>query len=101
MGDLLRQELLKAGWEVVNHTKLPLVCFRDCQHPDRKSRAFIEAIAWGVVSSDEAWISSMPLNHEIQVLRACITNYRARPEDIQRLVQALEKQRQDQLDACR
>ena len=98
MGDLLRRELLKAEWDVVNHTKLPLVCFRDCQHPEGKSRAYIEAIARGVVSSGEAWISSTLLNHEIPVLRACITNYRTRPEDIQRLIQALEKQRQDQLD---
>src|SRR5258706_6135397 len=32
MGDLLRRELSENGWEIVNPTALPVVCFRDREH---------------------------------------------------------------------
>jgi glutamate/tyrosine decarboxylase-like PLP-dependent enzyme len=94
MGDLLRRELETSGWEVVNRTKLPVVCFVDRRDPEGKSVAFIEAVAREIVSSGEAWISTTRLNKDLPVLRACITNYRTEPEDILALVRALNKARQ-------
>ncbi|MFX1521093.1 MAG: pyridoxal phosphate-dependent decarboxylase family protein [Promethearchaeota archaeon] len=95
MGDLLRQELKKSGWNVVNQTKLPVVCFVDQQKPEGKSAEFIESIAQGVVSSGKAWISSTRVKQNIPVLRACITNYRTEPEDVRALVHVLNETRQD------
>lgn len=95
MADLLRQELKKSGWDVVNQTKLPVVCFIDRQRSEGKSAAFIEGIARGVVSSGKAWISTTRLNQNIPVLRACITNYRTESEDIHLLVRVLNETRQN------
>ena len=95
MGDLLRQELKKSGWNVVNQTKLPVVCFVDQQKPVGKSIEFLEHIAQGVVSSGKAWISTTRLKQNIPVLRACITNYRTGPEEIYALVRVLNETRQD------
>ncbi|WP_287587338.1 aminotransferase class V-fold PLP-dependent enzyme [Candidatus Borrarchaeum sp.] len=94
MGDLLRQELKKSGWKIVNQTKLPVVCFVDQQRPEGKSVEFVESIAQGVVSSGKAWISTTRLKQNIPVLRACITNYRTEPEDIHALVHVLNETRQ-------
>ena len=93
MGDLLRRELEASGWEVVNQTRLPVLCFVDRQNPEGKSVAFIEAVAREIVSSGEAWISTTRLDKDLSVLRACITNYRTGPEDIRALVRALNKAR--------
>ena len=90
MGDRLRKELDAAGWEVVNRTPLPLVCFVDRQHADGKSSEYLDAIALAIVSSGKAWISTTRLAGSTPVLRACITNYRTGLEDILALVEALD-----------
>ena len=94
MGDLLRQQLEASGWEVVNQTRLPVVCFVDRQNPEGKSVAFIEAVAREIVTSGEAWISTTRLEKDLPVLRACITNYRTEPDDLRALVGALNRARQ-------
>lgn len=90
MGNLLRRELAAAGWEIVNTTELPVVCFVDGQG---RSAEFLQAVAGGVVRSGAAWISTTRLRPDLPVLRACITNYRTGPEDIAALVQALDAAR--------
>lgn len=87
MGDLLRAELRAAGWEIVNRTPLPVVCFAD------PGGASAEAIARRIVTSGRAWISTTRLRGREAVLRACITNYRTQPEDVRALVEALEAAR--------
>lgn len=94
MGDLLRQQLEASGWEVVNQTRLPVVCFVDRQNPEGKTVAFIEAVAREIVSSGEAWISTTRLEKDLPVLRACITNYRTEPDDLRALVGVLNRARQ-------
>jgi len=91
MGDLLRRELDGNGWEVVNASPLPVLCFLDRGGADPK------AIAAAVVSSGEAWISTTILGGSRLTLRACITNYRTGPEDIRALIGSLEKARSGQL----
>ena len=93
MGDLLRHQLEASGWEVVNQTRLPVVCFVDRQSPEGKSAAFVEAVAREIVSSGVAWISTTRLDRDLPVLRACITNYRTGPDDIRTLVGALNRAR--------
>ncbi len=87
MGDLLRRELRENGWEVVNPTELPVVCFRD-------SVLDADAIARHVVASGKAWLSTIRTPDGRPVLRACITNYRTGPEEIQALVGYLNAARQ-------
>ncbi|HEX3557516.1 MAG TPA: pyridoxal-dependent decarboxylase [Thermoanaerobaculia bacterium] len=96
MGDLLRQRLQEAGWVVVNDTPLPVVCFVDSGGDGREGRsaAFVESVAQEVVGSGEAWISSVVLGEVGPALRACITNYRTGPEDVEALVASLGRARE-------
>jgi len=90
MGDLLRQELKASGWSLVNDTPLPVVCFVDGDRPDGRSEAFLEAVAQGVVSSGQAWLSTVRLGGGAKpALRACITNYRTEKDDVRALVRIL------------
>lgn len=91
MGDTLREMLAAAGWTVVADTRLPLVCFRDAGsgRPPR----FLEAVLARVLARGEAWISLADLPRHGPVLRACITNYRTGPDDLTRLVEALNEAR--------
>lgn len=93
LGEELRNELGDAGWEVVNDTPLPLVCFVDRESPQGRSAEFLDAVALKVVASGKAWISTTRLAGSVPVLRACITNYRTGPEDILALVEALSRAR--------
>lgn len=92
MGDRLRERLQEEGWEVVNETPLPVVCFVGSGAAGR-SAAFLEAVAADVVGSGEAWISTAVLGEVGPALRACITNYRTGPEDLEGLVAALGRAR--------
>jgi glutamate/tyrosine decarboxylase-like PLP-dependent enzyme len=89
MGVLLRKELEAYGWEVVNRTPLPLVCFVDRLSSQGRSAAYLDVLALKVVSSGKAWISTTRLGGATPVIRACITNYRTGPDDVQALVEAL------------
>jgi glutamate/tyrosine decarboxylase-like PLP-dependent enzyme len=95
MGDRLREGLRAAGWTVVNETPLPLVCFAGTEREGR-TPAFLEAVAAKVVASGEAWISTVSLGGEAgTALRACITNYRTGPEDVDALIASLDRARAD------
>jgi glutamate/tyrosine decarboxylase-like PLP-dependent enzyme len=93
MGDLLRRQLAEAGWQIMNHTPLPTVCFVDGSRNEGKSASYLQAIAQGVVTSGQAWISTANIAGTIPVLRACITNYRTGAEDVAVLIHALEQAR--------
>lgn len=93
MGDLLRQKLTKAGWQVVNDTPLPVVCFTEADKEPSAER--FTAIVKGLVESGRAWISMTRLAEGMPVLRACITSYRTTPDDIDELVAALEDMRRE------
>ncbi|MEO8503045.1 MAG: aminotransferase class V-fold PLP-dependent enzyme [Acidobacteriota bacterium] len=89
MGDLLRQRLRERGWRVVNETPLPTVCF---DAPELQPGALRE-IATSVVESGEAWISTTQVGAGRTVLRACITNHRTQPADVEALVVSLDRAR--------
>jgi glutamate/tyrosine decarboxylase-like PLP-dependent enzyme len=89
MGNELRKGLAAAGWEVVNKTLLPLVCFVDGTLPQGRSAEFLDALALRVIASGQAWISTTRLAGATPVLRACITNYRTQPADVGALVETL------------
>ena len=75
-----------------------MVCFVDDSGEGREGRsaAFLEAVATDVVASGEAWISTVALGEAGPALRACITNYRTGPEDVDALVAALARARSRQ-----
>ena len=85
MGDLLRRRLRESDWTIDNDTPLPVVCFSSAEVDPHE-------IAMRVVGSGDAWISTTLLRGK-PVLRACITNYRTEPQDIEALLSALEQAR--------
>ena len=92
MGDRLRARLRESGWDVVNDTPLPVVCFQDLRTPRGRTREFVGQIARRVVSSGLAWISPARVG-PMPVLRACVTNFRTGPEHVDALVQELDEAR--------
>lgn len=94
MGRLIRIELSKRGWMIANRTDLPVVCFtRAGLSPND-----VQAIALAVVASGQHWISTTVLGGRETVLRACVTNYKSRPDDVRSLadvVTAVYSERQN------
>lgn len=78
LGDVLRQALTGSGWQIVNETPLPLVCFTR-EHVD--PAAFLAELHKRQI----AWMSEARVNGA-SVLRACVTNFRTTEADIHRIV---------------
>jgi glutamate/tyrosine decarboxylase-like PLP-dependent enzyme len=89
MGDLLRDRLQGAGWEIVNETVLPLVCFVDAAGADP------DAIVDAVNATGRARIFGTTLPPAQRVIRAAITNSRTGPHDIEALIDALDLARRN------
>lgn len=86
MGNELRRKLIENDWIVVNDTPLPLVCFT---HRSFRERGIdVESVAGRLRERGDVWVSSVVLGDE-RVLRACITSYRATPEDLDILIASL------------
>ncbi|MBD0371850.1 MAG: aminotransferase class V-fold PLP-dependent enzyme [Pyrinomonadaceae bacterium] len=94
MGALMREELEKSGWKVVNRTPLPVACFIDEKSNEGADPRYLEAIAREVVREGKTWISTTDMGHGRAVLRACVTNYRTEAEDVSALIEALNDARQ-------
>jgi glutamate/tyrosine decarboxylase-like PLP-dependent enzyme len=81
LGDRLRERLVADGWDVVNRTPLPLVCFR---RPRLDVPRFLDEVR----DRQIAWMSEVPVDGEPAV-RACVTSYRTTERDIDQVVTAL------------
>ena len=90
MGNYLRKRLGEEGWEITNDTPLPLVCFVN----PGDSPEHLRLIANHVVASGRAWCSPTVTNGRT-VIRACITHYETREDDVETLISALSDARRD------
>lgn len=83
MGDLLRELLSSSGWQIINTTPLPLICFaREGIDTSKVLSALREnQIAW----MTEAQVCGTP------VLRACITNFKTTEADIHWVVDEMNR----------
>jgi len=72
MGDLLRAGLEQDGWEIVNRTPLPVVCF---QRPELAGPESYDALVKFLYERGRVWISVVALPGIGPALRACITSY--------------------------
>lgn len=92
MGDYLRERLRQLGWEVVNETMLPVVCFT---HPDiRQGLLSTREILQSIYERGHVWISDVVLGKQERVLRACITSFHTTESDIECLLEEIEYGRQ-------
>jgi len=78
-GDLLRQALRRTGWNVLNSTPLPVVCFT---RENLNITKFLDALYQRQI----AWMSEVRLGNGTPAIRACITSYRTTAQDIDRIV---------------
>lgn len=84
MGEVLRRLLQGSGWRIVNNTPLPLVCFtRD----GLDTAAFLAALYQRQI----AWMSEVRLGGGPPVLRACITSYRTKEQDLEWVVEEMSQ----------
>jgi glutamate/tyrosine decarboxylase-like PLP-dependent enzyme len=91
LADYLREGLVGAGWDIVNATPLPVVCFAD---PEDRTWEHHDALAQFVVDGGRAWISPVRLNGRA-ALRACVISHRTTTADIDELVRVLNDARGD------
>ncbi|MCH7689943.1 MAG: aminotransferase class V-fold PLP-dependent enzyme [candidate division Zixibacteria bacterium] len=88
LGEFLRLELIEKGFEILNQTPLPVVCFTH--------QALIETglstreVLSELYSKREFWISDTRLKNKIPALRACISSFRTNKEAVRKLVRALQ-----------
>jgi len=88
MGDYLRSRLKQTGWEVVNQTELPVICFT---HPSLKQGLFTtNELLQTMYKRGRVWISEVILGKKERVLRACITSFETNESDIECLLEELE-----------
>ena len=85
MGDLLRAGITRAGWRLMNDSRLPLVCFI----PD--AGASPAAIARAVSDEGAVWLSELRLTDGTSALRACITHHETGPGDVEALLKAVAR----------
>lgn len=87
LAEVLRARLSEAGWQLVNDTPLPVVCFT---HPVLESEDMShDDVAHRLRADQLAWISKVRLANGVTALRASITNYNTTESDVERLVGAL------------
>ncbi|TYK47006.1 pyridoxal phosphate-dependent decarboxylase family protein [Actinomadura decatromicini] len=89
LADLLRARLAGTGWEIVNDSPFPVVCFAD---PGDGTRAHHDALARTVVDGGRAWISPVELAGR-PALRACVISHRTTSADVEELVRAVNDAR--------
>ncbi|MDB5072323.1 MAG: Aromatic-L-amino-acid decarboxylase [Candidatus Eremiobacteraeota bacterium] len=90
LGDRLRAGLLDDGWEIVNATPLPVMCF-SMPHFGRDD---LVALADAVVAGGRAWISFCTLSGGVPALRACVTSHRTTADDVDELIALLHAARE-------
>jgi glutamate/tyrosine decarboxylase-like PLP-dependent enzyme len=94
MGDRLRLRLQESGWDVVNRTPLPVVCFVDRALREGATAEYLDAVCKSVVASGEAWLSIARIGDDDRTaLRAAVTSYRTQAADVDALVESLNRAR--------
>jgi glutamate/tyrosine decarboxylase-like PLP-dependent enzyme len=97
MGELMQEKLIESGWEIINDTPLPVVCFTD---PSQKNNEhFAQKMCTEILASGQAWISTYKVNG-INSMRACITNYATTEKEIHAFVHLVNVKRAETLHSA-
>jgi aromatic-L-amino-acid decarboxylase len=83
LGEYLRERLVQSGWRLLNNTPLPVVCFT-------KEGLDLTRVLSEIYRRQVAWVSEVPVRGA-PALRACITSFRTREQDIDQVVRSLDE----------
>ncbi len=89
LGERLRAQLTESGWQFLNRTALPVVCFT---HPKLEDGATTrQQVLQDLYALGDVWISEAALDPKgnTRCLRACITNYKTTEAEVDTLVRQL------------
>lgn len=92
MSGLLRELLEKDGWQIVNDTPLPVICF--C-----RDGVDIPEFVAGLHRNQIAWMAATRLGGGEPVVRACITSFRTTEQDIREVAEAMRVQLSQEVSA--
>lgn len=90
LGHYLSRRLADSGWETINDTPLPVVCFIDPAAP--QDMPHHQGIVDRVLDTGQAWISTTSVNGR-PTIRACITSHRTTHRDVDTLLDLLQEAR--------
>jgi glutamate/tyrosine decarboxylase-like PLP-dependent enzyme len=93
MGHYLRDQLRASGFEILNTTPLPIVCFRPQE--DMFGKKDVEKLHRAILEDRGMWLSLYPI-HGKTTLRACIANYSTQQEHIDQSVETIRRLAMDQ-----
>ena len=83
MGEMLKRELAESGWQIVNDTPLPVVCFT------RDGLGVTEFVT--VLRERQiAWMSEAQIHGE-PVVRACVTSFKTTEGDVHSVVEEMNR----------
>jgi glutamate/tyrosine decarboxylase-like PLP-dependent enzyme len=85
LSEMLRDSVIRRGWDVVNDSPLAVTCLR----PPPGARK-VQDIAQDITASGEAWISTVEFEGE-KVIRVCMTSGQTTGSDVARLVGLLDR----------
>jgi glutamate/tyrosine decarboxylase-like PLP-dependent enzyme len=88
IGKLLKQNLEKSGWKIYNNTELPIICFNKSDNIEDSE--WTKNIANKLVATRKIWISTFPVADKL-CLRACITNYMTRDNEVTEIVSLINE----------
>jgi aromatic-L-amino-acid decarboxylase len=83
MGGVLRDALVDSGWQIVNDTPLPLVCFT-------REGLDVQRFLASLRARQIAWMSEVHINGSAAV-RACITSFKTTESDIHWIVREMNR----------
>lgn len=95
LGHALRDLLRSHGFEIVNDSPLPVVCFVDGTVEDGATARHLNRLARGAAKRAGAYVFVARRSGGGRALRACITSERTARGDIEALVRALVEARLD------
>lgn len=88
MGAIFKKRLQEKDWEIVNHSPLPILCFRI---KGTSNEEMIQLVN-NITHTGKAWLSIYPIRGQ-HTIRVCFTNYSTTLRELDELLELLEKAR--------
>jgi glutamate/tyrosine decarboxylase-like PLP-dependent enzyme len=85
IGQLFKQELQEKGWDIINNSALPIICFSKKEFESNEMQHIVNELN----ASGKFWLSTYPI-HGKSTARLCITNYSTGVREVNEFIDLLE-----------